>query len=243
MSEDATVYIASYNTCSSTELAIRTCDALAGVDHQIVVGDGGSTDGTRRMLRRLRSRVHAQLSPQKRTHPEWLDGWRATCETKYCVFVDSDIEFLRAGWLADLVDAQLRTGAAIVAAEWVSREAIWSEPDGTQYPIAPRPSPWLLLLDTTQVGSLDVSFSFVLDTESEPSIGHDVAGAFWHAADRAGVTTEVMPESYRSAFRHYGGMTEREGGRRYESSARHLMRRSLVWSRLVRQRLRDRVGR
>src|SRR5215213_1405556 len=77
-----TIAIASINTRPFTELAIRSAVRRAGYPAKVVVGDGGSTDGTLEMLDRLSSRLidEVEIEPNGRSHGEWLDHWVATVD-------------------------------------------------------------------------------------------------------------------------------------------------------------------
>src|SRR3954471_18738938 len=112
-----TVAIASINTNHFTELAIRTAVRRAGRDVSVIVGDGGSTDGTLKMLNRLSPRLvdKVELQPDGKSHAEWLDHWVATVEEEFVVFVESDVVLLRDGWLVRLLEQQERDNATIVA--------------------------------------------------------------------------------------------------------------------------------
>jgi GT2 family glycosyltransferase len=68
------MHIASWNTARVTELCIRSMRHYAGRDFDLVVGDGGSSDGSLEMLRvRARwLRLESARQPQAR---QWLDHW------------------------------------------------------------------------------------------------------------------------------------------------------------------------
>ena len=104
---DVRVHIASINTARVTELCIRTMHRYAGYPFTLVVGDGGSTDGSLEMLRRLERQgwLELEVAPNGRLRTEWLDHWFAECSERLAVFSDSDVEYLRPNWLREMVDA------------------------------------------------------------------------------------------------------------------------------------------
>jgi len=209
---DVTVHVASYNTLVATELCIRSLRARAGYPLHLVVGDSGSRDGSVEMLRRLEAKgwLSLDVAPAQRQHAEWLDLWLATCPTDYAVFVDSDVEFRRRGWLARLVDQAKAEGAALVAAEMVPETANYVEPvGGKTVRLAARPSPWLIAVDVRQVRPLAVSFAFRAEPAAVPEglIAYDVGGILFRSVAELGLRHRVMPPDYQRWFRHYGGLS------------------------------------
>jgi GT2 family glycosyltransferase len=109
------MHIASWNTARVTELCIRSMRHYAGLDFDLVVGDGGSTDGSVEMLRSFADRGWLELESVAggRKHAEWLDHWVETSAGRYAGFSDSDVEYLQPGWLDDLVNAATASNAAL----------------------------------------------------------------------------------------------------------------------------------
>lgn len=207
-----TVYIASADTAVSTELAVRTVIARAGMMHGLVVGDSGSTDGSVEMLQRLRARGWLQLDlvRERRHHFEWLDLWLATCPTQWAVFVDSDVEFRRNGWLRELLDVG-RQGYALVCGEMLAAVPHSIEPVGhREVYLAPRPAPWLLLIDCHRVRGLGVSFGFVAepsDERPEGLIAYDTGAKLFASMLAVSMPWIQMPPSYQKVYAHYGNMS------------------------------------
>ena len=79
------VYVATINTRAVTELCIRTMRRRAGYPFELVVGDGGSTDGSLEMLRDFEARdwLMLEIAPGGRSHTDWLDKWLAECPAQY----------------------------------------------------------------------------------------------------------------------------------------------------------------
>ena len=207
------VYVASYNTVEATELCIRSMREYAGYPFQLTVGESGSQDGSLTMLMRLKERgwLSLELATQRRIHSEWLDEWRSRTDSQLTLFVDSDIEFLRHGWLRELVDAAIRSKAAMIFADLLPEGVNFVEPVGHRtIRLASRPAPWLLMLDAAKTARLKASFCFAkeeTDRVPEGLIGYDVGALFFRAVDESGFGWMQMPEDYRRRFHHYGGLS------------------------------------
>jgi hypothetical protein len=226
------VYVASFQTCAATELCVRSIHEYAGHPFTLTVGDSGSTDGSLAMLERLRSRGWLDLEPAAagRQHADWLDHWLGCSTADYAVFVDSDVEFRRHGWLAELVTTAVAWRAALVYADFVEEQPRFVEPVGhTTVRLAGRPGPWLLLVDVRPAARVGSSFRFHAeksDAVPEGVIAYDVGARFFLDARRAGLRCAGMPRSFRRAFHHYGGLSWNPGdGLRKRRAARTIERR------------------
>jgi hypothetical protein len=204
------LYIASYNTAASTELTIRSALLWAGAPLRVRVGDSASQDGSREMLKALERQglIELDISDQRVRHAEWLDRWIATCDDELAAFCDSDVEFLRSGWLARLLEAGR-------AADLVYTEAL---PGATDYVLphsgeltrlAARPAPWLFMVRPEAARSVGVSFEEV----TEPATGgalpttYDVGGRFYHRALDLGLRIHFMTGDFTRCYRHFGGLS------------------------------------
>ncbi|MBV8950763.1 MAG: glycosyltransferase family 2 protein [Actinobacteria bacterium] len=211
-----TVHVASLNTRFATELCIRTMRQFAGRPFRLVVGDCGSTDGSLEMLRSFERRgwLKLEVAPNGRMHAEWLDKWLRDCATRYALFVDSDVEFFQAGWLDQMVRAAQTNDAALVCAQMLPSRARYMHPHtGAKRTLGARPAPWLLLVDVERVrGRVSASFAYVDVADPDAfggKIGYDVAGAYFAALRDEGLGWVEMPESFRSSFRHFSGLSWR----------------------------------
>jgi hypothetical protein len=240
------VHVASFNTARATELCIRSMRHFAGRHFELLVGDAGSTDGSLTMLRRFETRGWLQLevAPGGRKHPEWLDRWLAQSDARYVVFSDSDVEYLEHGWLRDLVETAEHERAALVCARMQTPPDTFEHPvTGAKRRLAPRPTPWLLLLDTEQVrGRVDASFGYVDVVDPDAyggKVAYDVGAAYFAALEAAGLTWAEMPPGWQSKFRHFGGLTWLKPGTGASTKvrARQLAKLGLVQLHLVRARL------
>jgi hypothetical protein len=211
---DVVVHVASYNTAAATELCVRSMFHFADHPFRLRVGDAGSTDGSIPRLQTFAARgwLTLEVAPGGRRHAEWLDQWLATCDARYAVFCDSDVEFLGRGWLRDLVRTATEQGAALVCArmQWPPERFVHPT-TGAARRLAPRPTPWLLLVDVDQVrGRVDESFAYrdVVDPAAHGGkVAYDVGAAFFAALERCGLTWAEMPPAFQRTFRHFGGLT------------------------------------
>jgi glycosyltransferase involved in cell wall biosynthesis len=242
-----TIYVASCQTRTATELCVRSVHEYAGYALSLVVGDSGSTDGSVEMLEALGSRgwLELDVEPGGRRHAAWLDHWLASSDADYAVFVDSDVEFRRHGWLAQIVATAVARRAGLVWAEFLDERAQFVEPvSSTVVRLAARPAPWLLLVDVARAAALGSSFAFHSDeTDAVPEgiVAYDVGARFFRDAERAGLTCVGMPPSFGRAFRHYGGLSWMPDGGRWGRRKRRDLR--TVERRLRRLRRRQENGR
>lgn len=230
------VFVASFNTVASTELCIRTMREFAGHPFELTVGDAGSRDGSLEMLRSFEHDgwLSLEVVSHGRLHAEWLDRWLRSCTETYAIFVDSDVEFRKHGWLAELVRTARATGAALVYTEMLPEERGWFNPKlAHRVRLAARPAPWLFLAKTVESARLEASFAErndVTDDFPEGVVTEDVGGVVFRAARDEGLQWHVMPRGYRRSYRHYSGLSWIPvEGERGEKKARDLR---LVVSRL-----------
>lgn len=244
--ESVTVHVASLNTAAATELCIRSMRRRAGTAFDLVVGDCGSTDGSLELLRDLEARgwLRLEVAPEGRMHADWLDRWLASCESRYAVFADSDVEFRGDGWLRDMVGTAREHDAALVCAQVQPGQARFVHPrTGARATVRARPAPWLLLIDMDAVrGRVQQSFRYVESPALDAfggRLGHDVGGAFLLALRAAGLGWVEMPAGFRRKFHHYGGLSWKGGGDRVSwlRRAEQLRRVATVRAHLARARL------
>ncbi len=242
-----TVHVATLNTAHVTELCIRSMRRHAGRSFDLVVGDAGSTDGSVPMLRAWEALGWLTLEQaiEGRNHADWIDGWLATCPSRFAVFSDSDVEYRESDWLVDMVDTALTTGSAMVCARMLNPHGVYVHPvTGATRRLANRPSPWLLLLDLDQVrGRVESTFQSrdVKDPGSATlGVSFDVGATYFEALVAAGLTWTEMPVEWRTKFRHYGGLTWLKNGAMAKNStvrARQMAKLGIVEARLRRARV------
>ncbi|HZJ26316.1 MAG TPA: glycosyltransferase [Acidimicrobiia bacterium] len=211
---DVVVHVASYNTAAATELCVRSMHHYAEAPFRLRVGDAGSTDGSVERLAGFAARGWLELeeAPGGRKHAEWIDGWLKHCEARYAVFCDSDVEFRRPGWLADLVTTATTGEHALVCARMQWPPATFVHPTtGAARRLAPRPTPWMLLVDVNQVrGRVEESFGYrdVADPDAfGGKVAYDVGAAYFAALERVGLSWAEMGPEFQKKFRHFGGLT------------------------------------
>jgi glycosyltransferase involved in cell wall biosynthesis len=209
------IYVASHNTLAYTELCIRSLHRHADQPFDLIVGDSASTDGSRELLGQLARAGWLQLEAisAPRRHAEWLDRWLASATSEYVVWCDSDIEFLRAGILADMRHAARRNDAVIVSPGLLPAGHYEDERLFTH--LMPRPTPWLMLVHVASLRALETSYEEVTEpTEaySEGSRTFDVGALLYHRAVEAGMRHAHLGWRSRRKFRHFGGASWRAVG-------------------------------
>ena len=241
MNDDITVHVASWNTASATELCLRTLRRHAGHPFALVVGDGGSTDGSLAMLREFAQRGWLELEVRAgRSHADWLDSWRRDARSRYLVFADSDMDFRRPGWLSGLVQRRRETGAALVALGVKPMTTGLREPvSGRLVRTMPAPTTWLFMIDAFQVADISESMAYrSVDTENVPEgcILYDTAASFLEQVHDRGLRVATMPRRYQRRVKHYGSLTwmppAGEAGRRARDN-RAVVGRRLRWVRTL----------
>lgn len=225
---EVTIFIASINTASATELCIRSIDRFTPREsYSLYVGDCGSTDDSLpRLMSLLREGLidDVALAPHGRFHGEWLDDWTATCRTRFAVVVDSDVEILEPGWLESLVNTAHETDAAIVCSEIIEEIHNYVDHTGVARRLARRPSVWMILLDVAKCRGRS---SWLFSMEDDPDIpekqwGLDIGAQLMRDLRAAGEKVVVAPPGFKKLFRHYGGLswikTVRIKGWRFQAS-------------------------
>jgi len=225
---DVTIFIASINTASATELCIRSIDrhTQRGA-YTLCVGDCGSTDAS---LPRLMKLLHddfiddVMLAPRGRSHGSWLDLWTSTCVTRFAVMIDSDVEILQPHWLDTLLETARLSDAAIVCAEVVDEVPNYVDHTGVARRLARRPSAWMMLLDVPKCRG-GASWQFAM--EDDPTIpekqwGLDTGARLMRELNSAGERVVVAPREFQNCFRHFGGLSwvkrTRSKGWKYRAS-------------------------
>lgn len=229
------VFVASLDTCAATELTIRSLRAHDRSDYEILVGDGGSTDGSVELLEGLAERGWLRL--ERRTdrwgHHQWIEHRIAASGADYVVFCDSDVEFRRPHPVRDLVATARRTGSVLVAAELCAPGPGVEPISRSPMTMAARPSAWLFLVAPARVRQIGRSFAFALaghDTAIEGALAYDTGAAWFEELRERGLPWAVMPGSFTRRFHHHAGLTWRpllglDDDRRSERIRSHIDRR------------------
>jgi hypothetical protein len=209
-----TAYIANLNTAHATELCVRSMRHTAGYPFELVVGDSGSTDGSLAVLERFQGQgwLDLQVAPHGRDHADWLNGWLATCTTRYALFSDSDVEFRTDGWLRDMVETATESGAALLCGRMQQGSECYIHPvTRAERRLAPRPTAWLFMVDIDQVRGRvrpDCAYREVEDFRAfGGKIAYDTAAWYFKQLCEAGLSWAQMPASWQPSYHHYGGLT------------------------------------
>ena len=230
MPPSVTVHIASFNTRDATELCIRTLRRNAGYLHQLIVGDAGSSDGSIAMLQDFESKgwLELEICPD-RGHADWLDTWREQAHSSLLVFVDSDMDFRRKGWLCDLVQKANDSHAALVA------QGFRGPTGGVREPVKHRlvtvmaaPTTWLFMINEPAVRNIHTSFKgYSVETSIVPEgcVVYDTAAAFLECIEGAGLSYVSMPRSYSRKVKHYGSMSWGDQSGKLAQYKRRVVRR------------------
>lgn len=239
---DVTVCFANYNTAQVSELCLRSMHVYAGHPFQLLVGDCDSTDGSIAMFERYErsGRCTLEIARGGRRHGDWLDQWLATVTTKYVVFCDSDVEFLRHNWLHEMVRTAELHSAALVATRIQAKDGVaYTHPGtGAVATLAARPEPWLMLFDAEQVRSLPASFLYEEQTVPHGGkVAYDTAAAFFREIVSAGLVYVEMPSTFARSFRHYSGMTWQRSGVPLRRQLKQIAKRTFVGIRWARSRI------
>lgn len=194
-------------------MAVLSARQYAGMPFDLVVGDGGSQDGSVAVLQRLERRgmLQLQLSPVPRKHADWLDDWVKSCPTRWAAFLDSDLELLREGWLVDMLAMANQTGAPVIGAESTRDDPTGRTAEGEpRYLVGCSSAPWIIFCDVTALRASGVSFQPVHQADGRgPTRFYDVAS--WQQSElrRAGTPPVNMPPEWRSSYRHFAGLSWR----------------------------------
>jgi GT2 family glycosyltransferase len=102
------ITIVTYNRLECTKRCLESIFKTAGFPFVLNIIDNGSIDGTPRYLQELRSHVDASivnvvlLKRNMGVSVAYNLGWDQ-CPADYYMKIDNDVEFIREGWLAELV--------------------------------------------------------------------------------------------------------------------------------------------
>ncbi|HUY64234.1 MAG TPA: glycosyltransferase [Acidimicrobiales bacterium] len=207
--DNVQVYVASANTNPVTELCVRSMHRYSDYPFRLIVGDNGSRDGSIEMLRELERKgwLSLDVASAWRQHGDLLDHWIHSCEYRYAVFVDSDVNF-RGPWLRALVETAQSEGAALVCAEMFdAMHGFVQAGTGRIMEVPPRPSAHLMMFDTKLVAGLSSSFLPQISEMDGVITSLDVAGAVLRELTARGLAWREMPSEYQSTFVHLGGMS------------------------------------
>ncbi len=95
-----------YNGLALTQVCLRTLQETipAGLAHEIIFVDDGSTDGTRDWLTTLDPSIQVVLNPTNRGYAETNNNGAKLASGDYLALINSDLELL-PGWLEPMMEA------------------------------------------------------------------------------------------------------------------------------------------
>jgi GT2 family glycosyltransferase len=253
---DVTIICATVNGRDAvrlTLLSLRRCTPRAC---RVMVADNGSTDGTLEFLKSLpwvdlvtvrqRCRIDGRMRATAKyiQHGMTLDWLAARVKTPYFVALDSDVEFLKPGWLADML-AVLSGRKAIAVGEFEAGIGGYR----------PRLAPHLLLVDTKQFRDIEGSFvsfvrigdkrearrwrstpmGFVLDAAEQATYRsgafYSTGAALFERVLERGGRWAVTPRRIQAKYRHFGHMSWAHDETAYQAA--HDIKLRLIRKRLA----------
>lgn len=181
---DVTIICATRNAVDAVRLTLSSLRRCTPGGYHTLVADNGSTDGTRKYLAGLGwiELFSRDLHGRHSSHGAALDWLARKVTTRYFLTLDSDVVFLRHGWLTDL-RRLLQANGRVAVGEF--------EPGTGAY--RPRLAPYLLLLDTERFHALGSSF------ESCAIIWSPAEALRWRQRPEAEHVDYAELRSYRSA--------------------------------------------
>jgi glycosyltransferase involved in cell wall biosynthesis len=201
------IYVASFNTCEFTRRCIQSIIAHTEEPYLLTVGDSASRDGSREMLQGYADAgaLEVQVEQKARGHAWWLDKWLQECSHPYAVFLDSDVQIRRDGWLSRMLEGA--DDASIVCADFVKEGRGVVEPvKGRTVRTAERPGVHIMLIRPADLRTFSFSpFHIEAPWVEEGAIVYDVGAALWHGVATLGVKWRLMPWWFGLWYRHYGG--------------------------------------
>jgi glycosyltransferase involved in cell wall biosynthesis len=213
-----TLFISNMNTRYALELALESAQRWTGYEnYRIVIADNASTDGSREYLQNLDSdKIRVILSDEPRQHAQWLDQMFHEADTDYWFAVDSDMLFLGADWLSDLVRTiEADPGAYFVSGEPKMGSLNQIEPFGKQRVDAGEcPCTWLFGVRTALREHVDTSFAYCHDG-TNPATGnlmtYDTGGKLLRDAYAKGLRHVIMPQWFQLKWYHFGSLSWSSG--------------------------------
>jgi glycosyltransferase involved in cell wall biosynthesis len=146
---DITILCATRNGGDAVRLTFSSLRRFTPEGCRVLVADNGSTDGTLDFLSGLDWIDLFRRDPRrsKTSHGATLDWLARKVTTRYFLTLDSDVIFLRRGWLSELLEA-LQQDRGTAVGEYESGVAGYR----------PRLAPYVLLLHTERFRALRSSF-------------------------------------------------------------------------------------
>jgi glycosyltransferase involved in cell wall biosynthesis len=184
LAPEVTILCATLNGGDVVRLTFSSLRRFTPEPYRILVADNGSTDSTLDYLRSLDWIELFKLDQHrtKASHGATLDWLAKKVETRYLLTLDSDVAFLRHGWLGELSDTLAAQDLAAVGE---------FEPAVGAY--RPRLAPHVLLLNTERFLALGTSFESCVRFDDSAEVRR------WRGRSKSEYLSQEELNSYHSA--------------------------------------------
>jgi hypothetical protein len=184
LAPEVTILCATLNGGDVVRLTFSSLGRFTPEPYRILVADNGSTDSTLDYLRSLDWIELFKLGQHrtKTSHGATLDWLAKKVETRYLLTLDSDVAFLRHGWLGELSDTLAAQDLAAVGE---------FEPAVGAY--RPRLAPHVLLLNTERFLALGTSFESCVRFDDSAEVRR------WRGRSKSEYLSQEELNSYHSA--------------------------------------------
>lgn len=199
--KDVTLISVNWNQQPAMEVMLKSylANHYAGEQMNVLIADNGSTDGSRGWLKE--QGVPCIEMTSNIGHENATNELYAKVKTKYCLLVDTDIEF--TGSIEGYLDYLM--GDCIAVGELIGEITL------SCGKIKPRLGAWLILFDIEKARSSGI------DVFRDPAVtdwSYDVGSWFFEKVLEKGFTCEYFPRlkheaevAYYDKFIHYGSVS------------------------------------
>ena len=210
-----TLFISSLNTRYPLALTLESLVRCTRYpNYRIVIGENGSTDGSREYLEKIRGTLPIELIcvPQPRMHKDWLNDMFHTATTPYWFAVDSDMLFMGRDWLWDMVQVmEANPDLYLLAAEQLKPAFGQVEPvAGETIDAGERPSTWLFGVRASLRERMDSDFAFHkvgINPDTGRLFVYDVGGKFLHDMRANNLRYAYMPGWFQCKYFHFESLS------------------------------------
>ena len=210
-----TVFLSSFGTRYPLQLTIESMMRTTKYPNlQFLVAENGSTDGSREYLESLQNKYPLEIIvvSEPKMHKDWLNEVYQTVKTPYWFAVDTDMLFLGADWLTDMVRVlEADASLYLLSAEKCGPVHEMTEPVGGEViDLGERFSTWLFGVRTSLREQVQSDFAFVVD-HVDPVSGrkfcYDVGGRLLADVRRKNLKTASMPRWFLCKYHHFGSLS------------------------------------
>jgi GT2 family glycosyltransferase len=200
--KSVTVCITNYQSGEAVQLAVESVRKHTAQPYSIIVCDDASDPAffdDLAYLRKAREKGWIQLieSEKRGGHDTALPKILSTVMTDLAMIIDCDIQITGDGWLDEMVDAQEKSNAAIVA-------------DSESFPDNPIAiNTWFIMLDMGQYPKFQATWAYTkrpdfVSWEETPDALYATGYRIYERAHDQGRTIIGVPVSVRAKYKHYG---------------------------------------